>query len=111
MQYFKWNAYNSRGESFNGTIEADTWQMAIMRLMQQKLFPSGVTPIEYSEYRSSQLADKRIDGLRSVKDKLIGNHSDMPEPRRYTRRKVGFVILIGMTLIVAAVLLVCHYCL
>lgn len=107
MQYFRWHAYNCSGESFSGVMEAQTWELVIIRLMQQKLFPSEVVSIEYSEYITNYKVGIKLEHLRAVKKHLLPEVPIIKTSRRFR----PFVATIATVLGVILILLVIHYCL
>jgi hypothetical protein len=85
MSRFEYIALKSDGDEVQGVIEAESGEMAILYLLQKKLFPKEVKPLS----RSAALTYKKLDHLQNLKARLETHMKknekkveDQPKPDR-----------------------------
>lgn len=106
MKYWKWSAYDDNGQPYNGVDRAERFELVAIRLIQKKLVPSSISPIEFQEYRILKNADDKIASLNKLIDKIDGPVINVePVKTTYLTRKIQTQIFLWILLLLSIYLL------
>jgi hypothetical protein len=99
MKKFRYEAVDRKGVDIEGILEAQSLEEVILRLLQDKCYPTRVEELTQQSF----IALGRLENLKALRDRLQPQQPTsvvVPKPER----KVNWVIVVIVLLWLAAIL-------
>jgi len=108
MPYFKWKAYGSDikykddgiDKYYEGAIESDRYEMAILELSRTGLVVKELTKIDYIEFRRLKKIESKLEILRRHINKAKTPEAE--NPRNWRKALIISAIAIGIVVLLIA---------
>lgn len=104
MKKFAYRAVDLKGNVYEGSVDAETGEEAIMKLLQQRIYPKEVREASSTEARILN----KIDNLKQVKANIIRRvvapeNVQPPAKPTTSKRRISWDFLVPVLVVVALV--------